>query len=118
MNAQQNRSKLKGLAASAGQPDYGSSAAVSTEASSNSPSTQQSGSSARQIGKIAHDFNNILTLVLGYGENLLKTLPKGHPGRSFAEEICRAVREGERLSLELASLAQTGSTENSGSAGR
>ena len=51
------------------------------------------------MGRIAHDFDNVLTLVLGYGDNL-KALAKGHPRRSLAEEICRAARDGERLTLE------------------
>jgi len=71
-----------------------------------------------QIGKIAHDFNNILTLVLGYGEKLMKTLPKDHPGHVFAEEIYRAAKDGERLSLQLSSLAQSGRKGNSDAPGR
>jgi len=110
---QQNRSKLKRLAASAGQQGSHSSDATFTEASGDSFSTQPIGGAALQIGRIAHDFNNVLTLVLGYGENLLKALPKGHPGRSFAEEICRAAKNGERLSVELMSMAQSGRSENS-----
>lgn len=67
------------------------------------------------MGRIAHDFNKVLTLVLGYGENPLKALPKGYPGRSLAEEICRAARDGERLTLELMSLAQSGCAGGTGS---
>jgi hypothetical protein len=115
---QQNRGKLRGLAASASQDSFGSSAAAIAEASTESPSRQGDSSAKPQIGRIAHDFNNILTLLLGYSESLLRTLPKGHPGRSFAEEICRAARDGEKLSLELASLAQSGSAHNSASATR
>ena len=106
---QQNRSKLKRLAASAGQQGSHSSGVTFTEASGGVLSAQSSSDAAApQMGRIAHDFNNVLTLVLGYGENLLKALPKGHPGRSLAEEICRAARDGERLTLELMSLAQSG----------
>lgn len=89
-----------------------------TEVSTEPSSPRVSGSAPARLGKIAHDFNNILTLVLGYGENLLKTLPKGHPARPYAEEICRAAREGERLALELASLTQAGRAEKSSSAAR
>ena len=111
---QQNRGKLKSLAASAGQQRSNSSDPIFTEASGASFPIPPNGSAvALQIERIAHDFNNVLTLVLGYGENLLKALPKGHPGRSFAEEICRAAKDGERLSVELMSLAQSDRTEKS-----
>ncbi len=116
---QQNRRTLKRLAASAGHQGSDPGDTAFTEASGDSPTTQPSGSAATlQIGRIAHDFNNILTLVLGYGENLLKTLPKGDRGHSFAEEICRAARDGERLTLELMSLAQCGPTDDAKSAAK
>lgn len=104
---EQNRRNLKGLAAAAGRQQSNSNATLAV-ASSELPSTQPGSSATAQIGEIAHDFNNILTLVLGYGEKLLKMLPKDHPGHSFAEEIYRAAKEGERLSMELSSLAQSG----------
>jgi len=73
------------------------------------------GPNAARVGKIAHDFNNILTLVLGYGEKLVKMLPQGHPGHEFAEEICRAARNGEQLSIELAAQAQSARAQSGGS---
>jgi hypothetical protein len=115
MSAQhQNSSKLKHLAAPAGRERANATAVTLAEASVDSPSIQHSGGSAAlQLERIAHDFNNVLTLVLGYGENLLKALPKGHPGRSFAEEICHAAKAGGRLSVKLMSMAQSGRTEHS-----
>ena len=110
---EQSRRKLKSLAAAAGQQPSSSAVATRAEASSESPPTQAGASATAQIGKIAHDFNNILTLVLGYGEKLLKTLPKDHPGRAFAAEIYRAAKDGERLSIELSSLAQSGRSGSS-----
>jgi hypothetical protein len=116
---QQNRTKLKRLAASAGHHGSNSGDAAFAQVSSYSLPTQPSSSAATlQMARIAHDFNNVLTLVLGYGENLLKALPKGHPGRSFVEEICRAAKDGERLSVELMSMAQCGRAENSASTAR
>jgi len=110
---EQNRRKLRCLAAAAGPQQSTSGVATLAEASSEPPSAQRDDSATAQIGKIAHDFNNVLTLVLGYGEKLLKALPKDHPGHAFAEEIYRAAKDGERLSLELSSLAQPGSKGNS-----
>lgn len=75
------------------------------------PGPPPGGLSSVRLGKIAHDFNNMLTLVLGYGEKLLTMLPEDHPGQECAREICRAVREGERLSFELGSMAQSGTRE-------
>jgi hypothetical protein len=117
MGAQEkNRSKLKRLAASVGQQGSRSRDATFAEGLSDTPSRQSSsGVASPHIARIAHDFNNILTLVLGYGESLLKTLPKGHPARPSAEEICRAARDGERLTLELMSLAQSGRLGGAGS---
>jgi hypothetical protein len=116
MRAQQSREKLKPPPASAGQRE--SKSAVSHEASGGPASTKQGSPAAPQVARIAHDFNNILTLVLGYAENLLRSLPNDHPGRTFAEEICRAARDGEQLSIELASLTQSARTENATSAAR
>jgi len=113
---QQNRSKLKRLAASAGQQGPGPAGSTLAEISTDSFSNQPGSAAAVRIGRIAHDFNNVLTLVLGYGENLLRALPKDHRGRSFAEEICRAARDGERLTLELMSLAQSGPNGDADSA--
>ncbi|MFZ0978675.1 MAG: hypothetical protein WAN23_04655 [Candidatus Acidiferrales bacterium] len=115
---QQNRGKLKSLAASAGRQESNSRDTIFAEASSNSPSGQPSITATAQIERIAHDFNNVLTLILGYGENLLKALPENRPGRSFAEEMCRAARDGERLTVELMSLAQSGPTDDAKSAAK
>jgi hypothetical protein len=59
-----------------------------------------------EIVRIAHDFNNLLTLVLGYGETILISLPGNHPVRQYANHICKAAREGARLSASLSALVQ------------
>jgi hypothetical protein len=60
-----------------------------------------------EILRVTHDFNNLLTLILGYGETILIVLPDDHTLRALAEEICRAAKEGARLSKHLSSLAQS-----------
>jgi hypothetical protein len=112
MNAQRrNRGKLKRLAVSACQRASGTSPPARTDMPRVASPIQPSGPSSEHIEKIAHDFNNVLTLVLGYGEHLLKILPEGHRGRSFAEEICRAAIDGERLSIKLADSAHPAKAE-------
>jgi hypothetical protein len=107
-----DRDRVKRFAASAGEHASGGSGTADVGASARVSPGQPNAPSPERIGKIAHDFNNILTLVLGYGENLLKILPEGHRGRSYAEEICRAARDGERLSVELASCAHSAKPED------
>ncbi|MFY9691843.1 MAG: hypothetical protein WA369_05800 [Candidatus Acidiferrales bacterium] len=117
MNAQRrNRGKLTRLAVSAGHQASGTSSPARTEMPRVASPIQPSGPSPEHLEKIAHDFNNILTLVLGYGEHLLKILPEDHRGRSFAEEICRAAKDGERLSIELADSAHPAKAERIGPA--
>jgi hypothetical protein len=62
------------------------------------------GPNSDQIAQIVHDFNNLLTLVLGYGETILMSLPESHPVYSFASQICNAAKEGARLSRDLSVL--------------
>jgi len=97
------RGGVKRLATSTAQDVPGGSGGDETIGSRKTLPNQPNVPSPERIGEIAHDFNNILTLVLGYGENLLKVLPEGHPGRTYAEEICRAANDGKRLSIELVS---------------
>jgi CheY-like chemotaxis protein len=55
----------------------------------------------RLAGALAHDFNNILTAVLGYSEMLLSEVDGDHPWRADLEEILTAGQRAARLTRQL-----------------
>jgi PAS domain S-box-containing protein len=52
-------------------------------------------------GGVAHDFNNILTTILGYAELLQRRLPPGYPFRSYVDEIANAGERAKTLTSQL-----------------
>jgi hypothetical protein len=55
-------------------------------------------------GHVAHDLNNLLSALLGYGELLRNGLPEGHPLREFADNLLEATRHGGALARNLGAL--------------
>lgn len=55
----------------------------------------------RLSGGVAHDFNNILTVVTGYSDLLMMTLPASDPARAKVEEIRRAGERATELTRKL-----------------
>jgi two-component system CheB/CheR fusion protein len=55
----------------------------------------------RLAGGVAHDFNNILTGLLGYTDLLGEALPGNHPGRPLLEEIRRGAERAAALTRQL-----------------
>jgi two-component system cell cycle sensor histidine kinase/response regulator CckA len=55
----------------------------------------------RLAGGVAHDFNNQLAAILGYGELVLKDLPVDHPARPRAEQIRKAAERAATLTRQL-----------------
>ncbi len=51
--------------------------------------------------RIAHDYGNVLTGILGFSELALSQLPRGSSFASYLNEIYRSVRVGERLTNML-----------------
>jgi PAS domain S-box-containing protein len=50
---------------------------------------------------VAHDFNNVLTSIRGFGELLARDLPPGDPRRPGAERILQAADRGTLLARQL-----------------
>ncbi|MBI2440062.1 MAG: PAS domain-containing protein [Lentisphaerae bacterium] len=55
----------------------------------------------RLAGSVAHDFNNMLTSVLGYGALLLKSAKPDDPHRKEFEEIIQAAERAAMLTRQL-----------------
>ena len=55
----------------------------------------------RLAGGVAHDFNNVLSVILGYGEMLLADMPPGEPARADIEQIQKAATRAADLTRQL-----------------
>ena len=60
----------------------------------------------RLAAGVAHDFNNILTAILGSAELLIDDLPEGHEHRVDAEEIRRAAQRAADLTRQLLAFSR------------
>lgn len=55
---------------------------------------------------VAHDFNNHLTAILGYGELLRMSLPDGDPAKERAKSICEAGMRASNLTRQLLAFSR------------
>jgi signal transduction histidine kinase len=62
---------------------------------------------AGRTGSIAHDLNNMLGTMMGYGALVLDDLPVGDPDREFMAKVVEAGAEAKRLVSELLEIART-----------
>ena len=67
---------------------------------------QQLQAMAGRTGAIAHDLNNMLGTMIGYGALVLDDLPAGDPDREFMAKVVEAGVEAKRLVAELLEVAR------------
>ncbi len=60
----------------------------------------------RLAGGVAHDFNNLTAIVLGYGEMLVGHLDHEDPARKWAEQIVEAGRRSAALTRQLLAFSR------------
>jgi len=67
---------------------------------------QKMESIGRLAGGVAHDFNNILSVITGYAEMALGSLQEGDPLRDDVSEILNAGRKGAALARQLLAFSR------------
>jgi PAS domain S-box-containing protein len=60
----------------------------------------------RAGGSVRHEFNNLLTAILGYGTLIRDRLPAGDPLRADAEEVLAAAERAHALAAQLVASAR------------
>ena len=60
----------------------------------------------RLAGGISHDFNNLLTVILGYSDITKRNLKEGDPLRRYLEEITRASERAASLTRQLLAFSR------------
>jgi len=67
---------------------------------------QKMESIGRLAGGVAHDFNNMLNVILGYTEMAARRLPADHPQQRFLGEILKAAQRSADLTRQLLAFAR------------
>jgi len=62
-------------------------------------------SMGRVAGSVAHDFNNLITVITGYNDLLLQGLAADDPRRHDAEQVGKAAHLASRLSRQLLAMS-------------
>lgn len=60
----------------------------------------------RLAGGVAHDFNNMLTVIQGFGESALGRIPPDHPAHAELEEVLAAARRSAELTQQLLAFSR------------
>ncbi len=61
---------------------------------------------SKLASRMAHDLNNMLMILTGYGEELLNTIPEGSPMRPDVQEILNATERMSGLASQLLTFAR------------
>ncbi|MEA5115824.1 MAG: response regulator [Geobacteraceae bacterium] len=62
-------------------------------------------------GGVVHDFNNILTAIVGYGHLLMTKLPDEGPSRGYVEQILSVTDRGAKLTHSIFAFSRKQKTE-------
>jgi PAS domain S-box-containing protein len=68
--------------------------------------SQKLDSIGRLAGGVAHDFNNILGVILGYGELMRTQVSESHPARSRLEQVINAAQRAAGLTRQLLAFSR------------
>jgi two-component system, cell cycle sensor histidine kinase and response regulator CckA len=68
--------------------------------------SQKLESIGRLAGGVAHDFNNILGVILGYGELMRPQIAEGHPARARLEQVIQAAQRAAGLTRQLLAFSR------------
>ena len=67
---------------------------------------QKMESIGRLAGGVAHDFNNLVTAILGFAELALRQMPEHHPTREHLDEIRKAGNSASNLIRQLLAFSK------------
>ncbi|MHB8908129.1 MAG: PAS domain-containing hybrid sensor histidine kinase/response regulator [Syntrophales bacterium] len=62
----------------------------------------------KMAGRVAHDLNNVLGVLLGYSELLTERIPAGNPLREYAANILKSSERAAAIVEDLLTLARRG----------
>jgi len=68
--------------------------------------SQKMESIGRLAGGVAHDFNNLVTAILGFSELALRQMPEHHPTREHLDEIRKAGTSASNLIRQLLAFSK------------
>jgi len=57
-------------------------------------------------GGVAHEVNNMMTVVLGFGEFAMRRLPESHPARAEMQEVVRAGERAAAITQQLLAFSR------------